>query len=100
MDPTKWKSVLVPRWMYEEIVAISHIEGRTISGQLRFVFEEWKSRNLSDADMRVVRAKVVENRDLEARATAAATGKALDDDIVISGIQALPPTRRFGRSSG
>ena len=42
MDTTRWKSILVPRGTYEEIVAISHAEGRTISGQLRLIFEDWK----------------------------------------------------------
>lgn len=103
MDPTKWKSVLVPRWMYEEIVAISHIEGRTISGQLRFMYEEWKSRNLSAADMVVVKAKVVENRELERRATSAARHEdeeEMEEPVFIAGIEALSPTRRFGKSGG
>ena len=76
------------RWMYEEIVAIAAIEGRTISGQIRFIFEEWKARNLTETDMRVVRAKVVELRESEE--------EAYRERIKISGIQALPPTKRFG----
>jgi len=93
----------VPRWMYEEIVAISHIEGRTISGQLRFMYEEWKNRNLSAADMVVVKAKVVENRELERRATAAARHEdeeEMEEPVFIAGIEALSPTRRFGKSGG
>jgi len=31
MDTTRWKSILVPKEIYEQIVTISHIEGRTIS---------------------------------------------------------------------
>jgi len=42
MDTTRWKSILVPRATYEEIVEIAHQEGRTISGQLRLIFEDWK----------------------------------------------------------
>lgn len=38
MDTSKWKSVLLPKDVYQEIVVISHVEGRTISGQLRIVF--------------------------------------------------------------
>jgi len=44
MDTNKWKSILVPRDVYEEIRKISHDEGRTISGQLRLIFEQWQSR--------------------------------------------------------
>jgi len=42
MDTNRWKSILVPRQTYEEIVQIAHQEGRTISGQLRLIFEDWK----------------------------------------------------------
>ena len=42
MDTTRWKSILVPRATYEEIIKIAHQEGRTISGQLRLIFEDWK----------------------------------------------------------
>ena len=42
MDTTRWMSILVPRATYEEIVEIAHQEGRTISGQLRLIFEDWK----------------------------------------------------------
>ena len=42
MDTNRWKSILVPRETYEEIVKIAHQEGRTISGQLRLIFEDWK----------------------------------------------------------
>lgn len=99
MDTNKWKSVLMHRWMYEEIVAIASIEGRTISGQIRFIFEEWKNRNLTDTDMRVVRAKIVELREAEKEAyEARITGQEeVERDINILGIQALPPSKRFGK---
>jgi hypothetical protein len=42
MDTTKWKSILVPVKTYTEIKQIAHEEGRTISGQLRLIFEDWK----------------------------------------------------------
>ncbi len=51
MDTKKWKSVLVPTDIYEEIVVISHVEGRTISGQLRIIFDAWKRENLTDKDL-------------------------------------------------
>ena len=50
MDTTKWKSVLLPRPVYEEIVIIASVEGRTISGQLRYLFESWKNETLSKKD--------------------------------------------------
>ena len=50
MDTTRWKSILVPKEIYEQVVTISHIEGRTISGQLRVIFESWKKDNLSNSD--------------------------------------------------
>ena len=42
MDTEKWKSVLVPIEIYREIKKISKAEGRTISGQLRLMFEIYK----------------------------------------------------------
>ena len=39
MDTTKWKSVLVPIEVYSEIKKIAKAEGRTISGQLRIIFD-------------------------------------------------------------
>jgi|TARA_R110000744_G_scaffold242966_2_gene360007 predicted DNA-binding protein len=42
MDTTKWKSVLVPIEVYEEIKNLSKLEGRTISGQLRLIHETFK----------------------------------------------------------
>lgn len=50
MDTTKWKSVLLPRDVYEELVVIAKVEGRTISGQLRYMHEGWKAENLSRGD--------------------------------------------------
>ena len=41
MDTTRWKSILVPRPVYEEIKAMAQSEGRTIGGQLRVVFEKY-----------------------------------------------------------
>ncbi|MEL0015276.1 MAG: hypothetical protein VW715_08675 [Rhodospirillales bacterium] len=42
MDTTRWKSILVPREMYEEVKIIAKDEGRTISGQLKMIFEGYK----------------------------------------------------------
>jgi len=42
MDTTRWKSILVPREVYEEIKELSKAEGRTLGGQLRLVFEWYK----------------------------------------------------------
>ena len=48
MDTTRWKSVLVPREVYEEIKKLSKSEGRTIGGQLRLVFDWYKDAQTAD----------------------------------------------------
>ena len=57
MDTTRWKSILVPREVYEEIKELSKSEGRTIGGQLRLVFEWYKEKHseveVSDNDRAV-----------------------------------------------
>ena len=58
MDTTKWKSVLTPRDLYEELVVIARVEGRTISGQLRYIFEGWKQENLSKNDQNYIAEQV------------------------------------------
>lgn len=62
MDTKKWASVLVPRETYEELVAVAFIEGRTIGGQLRMMFEFWKSKNLTPNDLKVVQAQIRKNK--------------------------------------
>ncbi len=39
MDLTKWKTIAVQRHMYEELKKLAEEEGRTISGQLRLIFD-------------------------------------------------------------
>lgn len=58
MDTTKWKSVLLPRDVYDELVVIARVEGRTISGQLRYIHEGWKMANLSDGDQEYIAEQV------------------------------------------
>lgn len=58
MDTTKWKSVLLPRDLYEEIVVIARVEGRTISGQLRYITEAWKQENLTKNDQNFIKEEV------------------------------------------
>jgi predicted DNA-binding protein len=58
MDTTKWKSVLLPRDVYEELVVIAKVEGRTLSGQLRYIHEAWKSANLSRNDQDYIAEQV------------------------------------------
>tara|TARA_R100000908_G_C3699257_1_gene110398 strand:- start:263 stop:436 length:174 start_codon:yes stop_codon:yes gene_type:complete len=41
MDTTKWKSVLVPIEVYTELKKLSAVEGRTISGQLRHMYDHY-----------------------------------------------------------
>ena len=42
VDTSKWKSVLMPVELYLELKAIAHAEGRTLSGQFRIIFKEWR----------------------------------------------------------
>jgi hypothetical protein len=58
VDTTKWKSVLLPRDIYEELVIIARVEGRTLSGQLRYIHEAWKQSNLSTRDQDYVHEQV------------------------------------------
>jgi len=60
MDTTKWKSVLLPRDVYEEVVVIARVEGRTISGQLRYIIEAWKQENLSNRDQEYIVEQITE----------------------------------------
>ena len=49
MDTEKWKSVLVPREVYENIVKDAKESGRTISGQLKIIYERSKKYVERDA---------------------------------------------------
>ena len=62
MDALRWKSIIVPREMYDEMVIIKDVEGRTLSGQLRLIFKSWKDQNLSIKDQLFVSEKVAEMR--------------------------------------
>ncbi len=42
MDTTRWKRMLVPREVYEEMKELSKAEGRTIGGQRRRGGEGYK----------------------------------------------------------
>ena len=59
MDTTRWKSVLVPREVYEEIKEMSKTEGRTIGGQLRVVFDWYKEKSI---DVEVIDERPEERR--------------------------------------
>ena len=50
MDTDRWKSILVPIEVYREIRAIAYSEQRTISGQLRLVFSQWKEYRKADVE--------------------------------------------------
>ncbi len=62
MDTKRWKSVLLPREVYDELVVVAHTEGRTISGQLRIVFDSWKESNLSHNDKKYIAQTIEEKR--------------------------------------
>mgnify|MGYP001487427734 FL=1 len=49
MDTSKWKSVLVPVEVYRDIKKIAFEEDRSISGQLRKIFKEWKEDRIAEA---------------------------------------------------
>ena len=42
MDTSKWTSVVVPIEVYEQIRKIARVEGRTISGHLRIMWDIYK----------------------------------------------------------
>jgi len=46
----RWKSILVPREVYEEIKDMSKSEGRTIGRQLRLVFDWYKDAHHLPSD--------------------------------------------------
>jgi|TARA_R110001583_G_scaffold40337_2_gene128902 hypothetical protein len=48
MDTTKWKSVLVPIEVYQELKTDAAMNGRTISGQLRVMFEVYDKKKYKD----------------------------------------------------
>lgn len=74
MDTKKWKSVLVPTDIYDEIVVISHVEGRTISGQLRIIFDAWKRENLTAKDQKFLEGEMREKKLREERIEQAELG--------------------------
>ena len=39
-------------------MVIARVEGRTISGQLRYIIEQWKMQNLSDRDQEYISEQV------------------------------------------
>ena len=51
MDTTKWKSVLVPIEVYKEIKAHAAMNGRTISGQLRVMFDVYSQHGDNKLDV-------------------------------------------------
>ena len=61
MNTKKWAAIMVPRDTYEELVAVAFIEGRTIGGQLRMMFEFWKQKNLTQNDLNVLAAQIKKN---------------------------------------
>ena len=51
MDTTKWKSVLVPIEVYKEIKTDAATNGRTISGQLRVMFDVYSQTRDKSLDV-------------------------------------------------
>ena len=67
MDTNKWKSVLLPREVYDQLHVVSKVEGRTLSGQLRIIFDYWVSENLSQKDRAYLLEEVDKKRQEEGR---------------------------------
>tara|TARA_B100000674_G_C37418988_1_gene724116 strand:- start:244 stop:567 length:324 start_codon:yes stop_codon:yes gene_type:complete len=44
MDTNKWKSVLLPREIYDEVKVLAEANHRTLSGQLKFM-HQWHKKN-------------------------------------------------------
>lgn len=76
MNTKKWAAIMVPRDTYEELVAVAFIEGRTIGGQLRMMFEFWKKKNLTQNDLNVLLAQIKKNQ----KEREAAQKMALDEE--------------------
>lgn len=63
MDTDKWKSILVPKDVYLQIKKIAAKEGRTLGGQLRYIYSQYVSeeqkrvKELVDAEMTLRKAK-------------------------------------------
>lgn len=67
MDTNKWKSVLLPREVYDQLFVVSKVEGRTLSGQLRIIFESWVAENLSKSDREFLNEQTEKKRIEEGR---------------------------------
>jgi predicted DNA-binding protein len=58
---------LLPREVYDQLYIVSKVEGRTLSGQLRLIFEHWVNENLSQKDRAYLLEQVEEKRIDEGR---------------------------------
>jgi len=56
--------VLLPREVYDQLYIVSKVEGRTLSGQLRLIFDSWVNENLSQKD-RVYLLEEIEKKRLQ-----------------------------------
>ena len=81
MDTKRWKSIIVPRDVYDEVVAVAYIEGRTIGGQLRMTFDYWKRQNLTKNDLNVLAETVAKNRQAEDDEEKAAIAALVEKEI-------------------
>jgi len=81
MDTKRWKSIIVPRDVYDEVVAVAYIEGRTIGGQLRMTFDYWKRQNLTKNDLNVLADTVKKNRKAEEDEEKAAVAALVQNEL-------------------
>ena len=49
MDTDKWKSILVPKDVYLQIKEIAAKEGRTLGGQLRYIYSQYVSEEQKES---------------------------------------------------
>lgn len=47
----RWRTVVIHATTYDELLTISKIEGRYLSGQIQTIIDTWKRQNLSKNDL-------------------------------------------------
>jgi hypothetical protein len=57
--------------VYHQLVTMAQIEERTISGQFRVIFNQWKEKNLSKADVKFLQeeTEVLVDKEISRRAS-------------------------------
>ena len=58
MDTTKWKSTLLPRDVYEELVVVPASKAARSADNCATSIEQWKMQNLSNRDQEYISEQV------------------------------------------